>query len=148
MSEVDYVDAEGNCATTCLRLAFKAFQMRQFGFSLGNLDHTKGIIVNAPKEKLDNTNNWVYSPFHSYKCKKKKNHFILVTKHDHVACVDCSVERVNKRCSYKRCKKCWIKFAMTSQQCQSKDHNINANAVRPKLIQGELLVEGVDDNYN
>ena len=39
-------------ATTCVRIAFKAFEM-QLNYDFGGVDCTKGVLANSQKEKFD-----------------------------------------------------------------------------------------------
>ena len=96
-------------ATTCVRIAFKAFEM-SLKFDLGNVDFTQGTLANSQKEKFDKMKSWVDSPFHGHQCNKCRNYFVLRSKHHKVQCVACGpFASANSRCSYKMCKKCCVK---------------------------------------
>ena len=124
-------------ATTSIRLAFKKFEMQQFNLDMSNLDPTNGTFANSQKVKVDKMKDWIDSPFHSFECKKKNNCFSFVSKHNKVKCVDCGLERVNKQCTFTRCKKCCVKFGMSQQDisCKCKDHAMAVNDLKEKLVE-------------
>ena len=95
---VDSYDRSKYTSTTCIHLAFKAFEMQQFKFDMEDLDPTNGSFAQSQKDKLEKMKNWDKYPFHLFDCKKMKNKncFSLVKKHDKVACVECKIGRVNK----------------------------------------------------
>ena len=57
-------------ATSYIRLAFTAYQMKQFCFSMGEMDPTRGTCAYSQKEKLDKMNDWMDIPFHMFQCKR------------------------------------------------------------------------------
>lgn len=123
--------------------------MDQFKFDIEGLDPTNGTFANSQKQKLDQMKSWDKSPFHVFDCKKKKNQncFVFVSKHDKVACTVCKKGRVNKTCSKSMCKKCCVKCALsTSTKCKCKEHYKAMKNEQQKLIDAEILVDGVDVN--
>ena len=70
------VDAFGT--TTCVWMAFKAFQLKEFSFSLDKIDPTAGTLAKSQKEKFHKIRQWDNSPFHEYRCNEGENHFIIV----------------------------------------------------------------------
>jgi len=100
-----------NDTTTCVRIAYKAWQMPSFGFDLGSIDYTKGTLANSQKEKFDKMKNWPDNPFKEYQCNKRGNHFFMTKRHDRVYYVECKTGRKNVSCSHKRCKGCYSKKA-------------------------------------
>ena len=77
-----------------------------------------------------------------FKCKKRHNHVIFVAIHDKVLYVDYSLDQVNKN---KRCTKCCVKFSLaTSSLCKCKDHATAIAKNREELVEGELLIDGID----
>jgi hypothetical protein len=132
--------------TTAIRLAFKKYEMQQFKFDMGKLDPANGTFANSQKVKYDRMKDWVDSPFHSFECKKKNNCFSFISKHNKEKCLDCGLERVNKQCTYKCCKKCCVNFAVSkTDKCKIKDHATAANELREKLAEDEVLVAGEMD---
>ena len=119
-------------ARTCVRMAFKAFEMG-FKFDFGNIDPTDGTLAKSHKEKFDKMLGWVDSPFHEYKCNTCTRRvsstvtvttYVLKKKHDRVKCNDCNVVWANMLCSHKRCKKCCVKHTKGSNvnACKVKSH--------------------------
>jgi hypothetical protein len=146
---VDSYNLSKYTSTTCIRLAFKAFEMDQFKLDMEGLDPTNGTFANSQKEKLDQMKSWEKSPFHTFDCKKKKNKncFMFVSKHDKVACTACKKGRVNKTCSNSMCKKCCVNHALNnSTKCKCKEHYKAMQKEQQKLVDAELLVDGVDVN--
>jgi len=112
-----------NDTTTCVRIAYKAWQMPSFGFDLGSIDYTKGTLANSQKEKFDKMKNWPDNPFKEYQCNKRGNHFVMTKRHDRVYCVECKTGRKNASCSHKRCKGCYSKHMRSGTiKCKVKDH--------------------------
>ena len=113
-------------ATTCVRLAYKAFDLG-LKYSLGKLDPTVGTIALSNKVKFDKIKDWHGSPFHEYQCNKRGTCFAIVKKHKKQTCFveDCS-GWANKNCSYGMCKKCCVNHTSTSEPkvkpCKVKDH--------------------------
>ena len=121
--------------------------MQQFKFEMGQLDPTRGTFANSQKFKVDEMKKWDMSPFHAFKCQKRQNHYVFLAKHDKVPCIECGVERTNKKCSNKMCKKCCVdKSIRATNQCKCKDHAKAAKKERDVMVEQEILVEGVDYN--
>lgn len=130
--------AEKYDATTAIRMAFKAYQMKWLSFSLGNIDPTKGTIAASQKEKFDKMKDWVDSPFHEYQCNKCRTYFVVAKKHQKVACTVCSTERANTKCSYNACKGCCVKHVSGGSDvsaCKVKDH---AQAAKAKELEMDV----------
>ena len=139
---VDTFEWDKYNATTCIRLAFKAFEMTQFNFNMGNLNPAVGTFANSQKEKLDKMKTWDKYPFHPFDCRKKKNHFVFEAKHDKVPCVECKTGRVNKQCSNKMCKKCCIQYSLSqSTKCKSRDHFKATSAKQQESTEPETTIE-------
>ena len=125
---MDTFNVDGYGATTCVRLAFKAFQMQSFRFSLCGVDLTKGTLAESQKKKFDQMKDWVDSPFLEYACRKphkNRNVFVIEKKHEKIPCACCETERANKKCSYKMCKKCCVKHCVENADvdlCKEKSH--------------------------
>ena len=71
---------------TCVRIAFKAFEMQDFGFSFGDIEPTVGTLANSHKEKFDKMKSWADSPLHEYQCNKRVNHYVMAKKHEKMKC--------------------------------------------------------------
>ena len=106
------IDIDSYDATTCVRIAFKAFQLEEFEieFSFANIDPTYGTIAASQKEKFDSMKDWIDSPFHEYQCNKRSNHYVIVKKHKKMTCAgeECTLW-ANKNCSHSMCKKFCVK---------------------------------------
>jgi hypothetical protein len=119
-------------------LAFKKYEMQQFKFDMGKLDPANGTFANSQKVK--------YDKMKEFECKEKNNCLSFISKHNKEKCLDCGLERVNKQCTYKRCKKCCVNFAVSkTDKCKIKDHATAANELREKLVEDEVLVAGEMD---
>ena len=117
-------------ANTCVRIAYKAFQMEHLDitFSLGDIDITKGTIAASGKEKVDEMKSWSESPFHKYQCNKEGSHYVLAKKHKKVSCAaeGCN-KSANRRCGHKMCKSCCAKNQRQSGKqsaCKLKEHRL------------------------
>jgi hypothetical protein len=145
---VDSFDYSRYGATTCVRLAFKAFEMQQFKFDMGELSPSNGTLAVSQKSKLDKMSKWEENPLKDFDCKKKRkqNCYYLVGKEQNVdSCVDCHSCRVSKKCSTSRCKKCCVKHCVNeSLKCKCKDHAKSVQNELAKLVEAEVLVDGVD----
>ena len=135
---VNVINAGDYKLTTLIRIAFKAFQMKQFGYSFGKvdiatLDDSKLTLAKSQKNKFDEMKDWVDSPFLEYQCNPRQNgsYFAMVKKHTKVTCfgtygrsgVSCG-GRANSKCSHKMCKKCCIKHTGEKgcAKCKVKEH--------------------------
>ena len=121
---INSFDTDSYGATTCIRIAFKAFEMKQFRFSWEGVDPTKGTLANSQKKKYDELKEWVDSPYHQYKVTKRGNHCVVSKKHAKITCADekCTT-RANTKCSHKMCKKCCIKHTSAgADKCKLKEH--------------------------
>ena len=70
-------------------LPYKAFQMQQFMFEMGQLDPTRGTFANSQKAKGDEMKKWDLSPFHLFKSQNKHNCYVFLAKHNKVPCTEC-----------------------------------------------------------
>ena len=123
---VNTINTSSYDATSCVRIAYKAFDLR-LEYSLGKLDPTVGTIAASNKAKFDKMKGWPDSPFHEYQCNKRGNCFIIVKKHKKVACANEECNGwANKNCSYSMCKKCCIAHTSAPDghitPCRVKDH--------------------------
>lgn len=115
----------GYGATTCVRMAYKAYQMRDFQFSFEKIDPA-GSIAATQKKKWDEMIDWENNPFHEYQCKKSRNHFVIVKKHKKIICVTCPAGRANAKCAHKMCKKCCVSYVTSNEnivKCKEKSHH-------------------------
>ena len=147
---VDSFDYRKYGATTCVRLAFKAFEMQHFKFDMGELDPLNGTLAISQKNKLDKMKNWDDSPLKDFECKKKKNQncYCLVAKEQQVKhCADSRSRCVSKRCSVARCKKCCVKHCIKHElKCKCKDHVTAMDKELAKAVEAGVLVDGFDVN--
>ena len=147
MPPMDTFNVDGYDANTCVRLAFKAFQMQSFRFSLCGVDLTKGTIAQSQKEKFDKMKDWADSPFLEYTCRKpqkNRNAFIIEKKHEKIPCARCETERANKKCSHKMCKKCCVEHCAGDYDvtlCKEKGHADAATKAR-------LAANEIDEDYD
>ena len=117
-------------ANTCVRIAYKAFQMEEFEiqFTLGNIDFTQGTIAVSGKDKFDQMKNWSSSSFHEYQCNKVENHFVIAKQHKKVNCASEGCDKwANKNCGHEMCKKCCMKLqrkSMKSSACSAAAHRL------------------------
>ena len=93
--------------TTCVRMAYKAFEMG-FPFSFGGIDPTVGTIASSQKKKIDEMTEWPNSPFHEYQCNQCRSHFVIAKKHKKIKCSKCLTRLGNTACSSKMCKQCCL----------------------------------------
>jgi|AntRauTorckE5430_2_1112549.scaffolds.fasta_scaffold07164_2 hypothetical protein len=120
---IDRGNVDLHDATTCVRIAYKAWQMPSFGFDLGSIDYTKGTLANSQKEKFDKIKNWGDNPFKEYRCNKHGNHFVMTKRHERVYCCECRTGRANATCSHKRCRGCCSKHVRSgASKCKVKPH--------------------------
>ena len=135
---VNIINAGNYKLTTLVRIAYKAFQMKQFDYSFGKVDITtladsKLTLAKSQKSKFDEMKDWVRSPFLEYKCNPRQNgsYFAMAKKHTKVNCVSTIGQngvscggRANSKCSHKMCKKCCIKRTNEngSAKCKVKEH--------------------------
>lgn len=96
--------------TTCVRIAFNAFEMGFFYFGTGGYP-TNGTLTNSQKEKIDSMHMCQHNPFVHYNVKKERNHFKLRKKNERVNCEMCKTKAANAKCSFKLCLKCCIEYA-------------------------------------
>ena len=136
---VNTVNTEMYGANTCIRIAYKAFQLETHGvkFDFANIDFTEGSIAVSGKEKFDQMKDWMSNPFCEYQCNKENTHFVIAKKHAKVTCVTEGCARAaNKNCGNHMCKKCCIKMQTESNKksaCTLKDHRL------PKLVVAEAV---------
>ena len=135
---VNVINAGNYKLTTLVRIAYKAFQMKQFDYCFGKvdiatLDDSKLTLAKSQKIKFDEMKDWVRNPFLEYKCNPRKNgsYFAMVKKHTKVNCVGTLGQngvscggRANSKCSQKMCKKCCIKHTGENgcAKCKVKEH--------------------------
>ena len=112
--------------THAIRIAYKAFQMQQFSYSLCGIDLARGTIAKSQKEKIDKMNAWHDSPFLEYRCKEDRSHFVLVKKHDKLICASQNcLGRANRTCTHKMCKKHCIEHVRCgNNKCKLKEHAV------------------------
>ena len=119
---VNTINIASYSATTCVRIAFKAYQLGEYNvkYSFANIDPTKGTIAASQKEKIDRMKVWPESPFHEYQCNKCRTYYVIASKHKKTTCAgeDCLLW-ANKSCSHVMCKKCCIK---QEAACRMKSH--------------------------
>eukprot|EP00956_Cyclotella_meneghiniana_P027530 scaffold61920_cov23-Cyclotella_meneghiniana.AAC.1 len=127
---VDTYDFSKYSATTCVRLAYKHFQMPMFNLDTGNVDPTTGTLASSQKEKLDKMKAWDNNPLKAYDCKKKKskNYYFLVAKDNALVCVDCRSSRER-------------------ETCKCKDH-LKGMKVRKQKVLEELAEAGILDEVD
>ena len=115
------VNVEGYGATTCVRMAYKAYDMG-FDFSFRKVDPTVDTITNSQKKKFDKLKSWEDSPFHEYQCNKCGTCFAIVKEHQKTKCADADcTSGSNKNCTHKMCKQCCVKHCLLLA-CKVKDH--------------------------
>ena len=116
--------ADGYEASTCIWIAYKAYQMK-LDYSFGDINLTLGTLANSHKAKFDEMKNWVDNPFQEYQCNKCRNHFVLSKKHAKVGCKSCVSAWSNKSCSHGMCKKCCIEHTSGDDvsACKVKSHS-------------------------
>lgn len=93
--------------TTCVRMAYKAFQM-SFPFSFGGIDPTEGKIAASQKKKFDEMTAWPNSPFHEYQCNSSGTAYVIAKKHKRINCSHCVYKNGNVSCANKMCKQCCL----------------------------------------
>ena len=127
---VNTINSDAYEANTCVRIAYKAFQMEEYDipYSLGDIDFTRGTIALSGKEKFDDMKEWPDSPFHEYQCNKQGNHFVITKKHKKIQCVAEGCDSwANKSCGHKMCKKCCMELQRKSNKksaCTYKGHRL------------------------
>ena len=142
---INRVGADVYDVTTCVRIAYKAWQMPSLRFDIEGIDFTKGTLANSQKAKFDKMKNWPDSPFKEYQCNKRGNHFVMVKKHARVYCVECKTGRANASCSNKMCKKCCSKHVHNGGgKCKVKDH-INASQAL-LTVTGDAVTENHEES--
>jgi hypothetical protein len=147
---VDSYDCSKYSAITCVRMAFKHFQMQMFKLDMADLDATVGTLASSQKDKLDKMKTWDKNPLKAYECKKKKNqnYYYLVAKDNELVCAGCRSSRVNKSCSMVRCKKCCIKHCLKERKmCKCKDHQ-KGTKERKQMALEELAEAGILDEVD
>ena len=147
---VDSYDWAKYSATTCVRMAYKHFEMQHFQLNMGELDPSAGTLAISQKEKLDKMKSWDNNPLKSYDCKKKKNknYYYLVAKDSDRICADCRSGRVNKDCSTVRCKKCCIDYCLEEKKsCKCKDHRKGMKEKKKRDLE-ELAEAGILDEVD
>ena len=117
------LDADKYEATTCVRIAYKAFQLG-FKHSFGDIDLTRGTLAKSQKEKFDKMKDWTANPFDEYQCKKCHNHFVLKKKSGKIRCKACIKSWANTQCTYQMCKKCCVSYTSGEKvdACKIKSH--------------------------
>ena len=125
---VNTINTQAYEATTCIRIAYKAFELTEFDlkFSIDNIDPMIGTIASSQKEKMDRMEDWMDNPFKEYKCKKCRSYFVIVKKHNKTVCsAEGCTSGANKNCGHKMCKKCCVKHVNASGKksaCKLKSH--------------------------
>eukprot|EP00956_Cyclotella_meneghiniana_P020813 scaffold37180_cov23-Cyclotella_meneghiniana.AAC.3 len=135
---VDTYDCTRYSATTCVRMAYKHFEMQMFKLDMAELDPTEGTLASSQKAKLDKMKAWENNPLKAYECRKKKNqnNYYFVAKDNQLVCVGCQSSRVNKSCSMVRCEKCWVKHCLEEQKvCKCKDHQKGVKEWKQKALE-------------
>ena len=140
-------------ASTCVRIAFKAFQMQSFGFSLCKIDLTKGTLAESQKVKFDKMKAWPDSPFLEYTCRKphrNRNVYAIEKKNGKLPCVGCSQDRANKKCCFNMCKACCVKHCASNYDislCKEKGHAVAATKARlaSNRVEAEEGMEVVEE---
>lgn len=117
------LDADKYGATTCVRMAYKSFQLG-FKHSFGDIDPTRGTLAKSQKEKIDKMKDWTDNPFDEYQCSKCQNHFVLKKKSEKIRCNACEKSWANAQCSYQMCKKCCVSHTSDEDMraCKVKSH--------------------------
>ena len=135
---------------TCVRIAFKAFEMGiPFEFGAGG-DPTNGTLATSQKEKIDAMQMWDGNPsfVHDYNIKKINNHYRMQKKVAREQCTKCKSRYINSRCTtFKLCSKCCcVDRTSEGGPCRVKSHR-DAKKRRDAMGEGaeaEAEAEGED----
>ena len=144
VSPISRLGVQNATATTCVRIAFKAFEMGiPFEFGAGG-DPTNGTLATSQKEKIDAMQMWDGNPFVHYNIKKINNHYIMQKKVAREQCTKCKSRYINSRCTFKLCSKCCVDQTTEGGPCRVKSHR-NAKERREAMGEGaEAEAEGED----
>ena len=105
VSPISRLGVQNATATTCVRIAFKGFEMGiPFEFGAGG-DPTNGTLATSQKEKIDAMQMWAGNPFVHYNIKKINNHYRMQKKVAREQCTKCKSRYINSRCTFKLCSK-------------------------------------------
>ena len=75
---VDPFDLTRFGPTTCVRMAYKAYQLSfPFSHDFYGIDPTDGTIAESQKKKVDEMAKWDNRPFHEYQCRRVRSHFVF-----------------------------------------------------------------------
>ena len=116
---VDPFDLTRYGPTTCVRMAYKAYQLSfPFSHDFYGIDPTDGTIAESQKKKVDEMAKWDNSPFHEYQCRRVRSHFVIQKKHSRVKCEHCVKKWSNISCCNcnTMCRTCCIEHG--GNQCR------------------------------
>ena len=108
---------------TCVRIAFKAFEMGiPFEFGAGG-DPTNGTLATSQKEKIDAMQMWDGNPsfVHDYNIKKINNHYRMQKKVAREQCTKCKSRYINSRCTLKLCSQCCVERTTNGGPCRKEE---------------------------
>ena len=123
VSPISRLGIQDATATTCVRIAFKAFEVG-IPFDFGARGYPmNGTLATSQKENIDAMQMWDGNPFVHYNIKKINNHYRMQKKVAREQCPTCKSRYINARCTFKLCSKCCVDGTTEGGACRVKSHH-------------------------